>query len=131
MSATTTHITTETPTPSVHLTGQPVERVIPPFKYAGLLDHGPYGDFRDALNEDGFAVVKNVMTEARAVELRAAAFTWLESFGRGFDRDDPKTFGQEFLPQYNRGGMYPAYGGAHEQWASYTSLQKYVFSCGW
>lgn len=56
------------------------------------------------------------MTEARAGEIRDKAFAWLESFGRGFDRHDRSTFGQEFLPQYGRGGMYPAYGVHHEQW---------------
>lgn len=114
--------------PSVHLTGAstpppapaaaPTERLLAPFKYADLLDHGPYGDFRDALNEDGFVVVPRVMTLERAAELRGDALGWLESFGRGFDRNNPKTFAQEFLPQYYRGGMFPAYGGAHEQWVS-------------
>jgi len=111
--------------PSVLLTGDASaipapERVIAPFKYASLLDHGPYGDFRDDLIEHGFAVVKNVLTEARAAGLRSDAFAWLESFGRGFDRDDPATFGQPFLPQYFRGGMFPAYGGAHEQWVRWA-----------
>ncbi len=91
-------------------------RVIPPFKYADLLDHGPYGDFRDALVEDGFVVVKNVMSQERAAEIRSKAFDWLESFGRGFDRTKPETFGQQFLPKYGRGGMYQAYGVHHEQW---------------
>jgi len=85
-------------------------------QYADLLDHGPYGDFRDALVEDGYVVVPNVMTAERAAEIRSKAFGWLESFGRGFDRTKPETFGQAFLPQYGRGGMYPAYGIHHEQW---------------
>lgn len=90
-----------------------------PNRYADLLDHGPYGDFRDELVEHGYVVVKNVMTQERAAEIRSKAFGWLESFGRGFDRNKPETFGQEFLPKYGRGGMYQAYGVHHEQWVSW------------
>ena len=133
MSATQTQlnnvdIAAEPAKPSITVVGdqQQTGRTIPPFKYADLLDHGPYGDFRDALNEDGFVVIPRVMTEQRASEIRSKAFGWLESFGRGFDRNDPKTFGQKFLPQYGRGGMYPAHGIHHEQWVSELGWSEYL-----
>ncbi|BGP45399.1 hypothetical protein JCM10450v2_001217 [Rhodotorula kratochvilovae] len=76
----------------------PAPRVIPPFPYADLLDHGPYHDFRDALECDGYA------------------HGWLESFGRGYDRDDPVTHTPAHLPVSHRGGMYSSYGVHQEQW---------------
>ena len=44
------------------------------------------------------------------------AFDWVSSFGRGFKYGKPETYGQAFMPKYNRGGMMPAYGIHHEQW---------------
>ncbi|GAA6000586.1 hypothetical protein JCM10207_004563 [Rhodosporidiobolus poonsookiae] len=91
-------------------------RVIPPFPYADLLDHGPYGDFRDDLKRDGYAIVKGAIPRERALKYRSDAFSWLESFGRGFSRDDPSTFSQPYLPAFHRGGMYSAFGIHQEQW---------------
>jgi len=104
----------------------PPERVIPPFAYAGLLSHGPYGDFRDSLVKDGFVVIKSALSQERAADIRDRALGWLESFGKGFDRTKPETFGQEFLPQYGRGGMFFSYGIHHEQWVSGAVLIRRV-----
>ncbi|GAA5857420.1 hypothetical protein JCM8547_002273, partial [Rhodosporidiobolus lusitaniae] len=91
-------------------------RVIPPFPYADLLEQGPFNDWRDDLARDGFAVVKGAIPRDKALEYRSRALGWLESFGRGFDRNDPKTYGQEHLPKHDRGGMYSAFGIHQEQW---------------
>jgi len=88
---------------------------IPPFPYADLLSKGPFNDWRDQLRDDGYAVVKGAIPRDRALAYRQKAFDWLESWGRGFDRNDPKTFGDEHLPINKRGGMYFHYGLAQEQ----------------
>ncbi|GAA5870749.1 hypothetical protein JCM16303_001575 [Sporobolomyces ruberrimus] len=88
---------------------------IPPFPYADLLENGPFNDWRDDLHKDGYAVVKGAIPRARALEYRSRAFDWLESWNRGFKRDDPSTFGDECLP-VNRRQMYFHYGLAQEQW---------------
>jgi hypothetical protein len=125
--STNTPPTGSTVAPVLNLTGDdagpgaspvPPASVIPPFEYADILSHGPYGDFRDSLIEDGFAVIPHALTSERAADIRDRALGWLESFGRGFDRTKPETFGQAHLPQYGRGGMYFAYGIHHEQWVS-------------
>ncbi|GAA5973642.1 hypothetical protein JCM11641_005058 [Rhodosporidiobolus odoratus] len=91
-------------------------RVIPPFPYADLLDKGPFNDWRDDLARDGYAVVKGAIPREKALGYRSRAFDWLESFARGFDRNDPKTFSQPYLPAYQRGGMYFSHGIHQEQW---------------
>lgn len=102
----------------------PAPQVIPPFPYADLLSKGPYHDWRDDLARDGYVVVKGAIKRDRALELRAAAFDWLESFGRGFNRDDPATFGQDYLPMHNGRGMYSSYGFQQEQWVSSTFVRR-------
>ncbi|KAK4699705.1 hypothetical protein P7C70_g6552, partial [Phenoliferia sp. Uapishka_3] len=94
----------------------PAPYVIPPFPYADLLEKGPFNDWRDDLARDGYVVVPNVISADKAKEYRTRAFDWVSSFGRGFDHSKPETYGQEFMPKYNRGGMMPAYGIHHEQW---------------
>ncbi|KAL8278655.1 hypothetical protein RQP46_008947 [Phenoliferia psychrophenolica] len=95
----------------------PAPYVIPPFPYADLLTKGaPFGDWRDDLARDGYVVVPQVISPEKATEYRMRAFDWVSSFGRGFEFGKPETYGQAFMPQYNRGGMMPAYGIHHEQW---------------
>ncbi|BGP13350.1 hypothetical protein JCM10213v2_001269 [Rhodosporidiobolus nylandii] len=91
-------------------------RVIPPFPHAGLLQKGPFGDWRDDLARDGYAVIKGAISRDKALDYRSKALGWLESFGRGFDRSDPTTCSQPFLPAYSRGGMYFSHGIHQEQW---------------
>ncbi|ORY60383.1 hypothetical protein BCR35DRAFT_346935 [Leucosporidium creatinivorum] len=104
----------------------PPPQIIPPFPYADLLSKGPYGDWRDDLAQDGYVVVKAAIPRNRALQLRDAAFSWLESFGRGFQRDDPSTYGQEFLPMHNGRGMYSSYGFQQEQWVWDVRLEPGV-----
>ncbi|GAA5884857.1 hypothetical protein JCM6882_007127 [Rhodosporidiobolus microsporus] len=93
----------------------PAPRVIPPFPYADLLQQGPFNDWRDDLARDGYAVVKGAIPRERALKYRQEAFAWLESFGRGFDRNDPSTFSNDKLPANSRGGMYGTHGIHQEQ----------------
>jgi len=90
---------------------------LPPFPYADLLSsETPFNDWRDSLKSDGFAIMKGAIPRARALEYRERAFDWLESWERGFKRDDPSTFVDDHLPINKRGGMYFHYGFAQEQW---------------
>jgi hypothetical protein len=92
-------------------------RVIPPFPFRDLLTrNAPFNDWRDDLARDGYAVVKGAIPREKALEYRSRALGWLESFGRGFDRNKPETFSQEFLPFHQRGGMYTSHGIHQEQW---------------
>jgi hypothetical protein len=98
-------------------------RTIPPFPYRDLLTRSaPFNDWRDDLARDGYAVVKGAIPRDKALEYRSRAFDWLESFGRGFDRNDPDTFSQAHLPQHSRGGMYSAHGVHQEQWVRLPSF---------
>jgi hypothetical protein len=62
-----------------------------------------YGDFRDQLVNDGFAVVPNVIPEGKAAEYVQQCYDWLEIFELGFKRDDPSTFKPENLPVNSKG----------------------------
>ncbi|KAK4048774.1 hypothetical protein OIV83_004540 [Microbotryomycetes sp. JL201] len=92
------------------------ERQLPKFELEDLLDQH-FGDWRDDLRRDGYCVV-NVLSPEKAAQYKDRAFSWLESFGRGFDRNDPKTYGPENLPLHVRGGMYSGngYGFGQTQW---------------
>ncbi|KAK0469644.1 uncharacterized protein EV420DRAFT_1616195 [Desarmillaria tabescens] len=89
--------------------------VFPPFKYANLLDEANFGDWRDELAIHGYVVVKGAVTPEKALEYRDRAFSWLESFGLGFDRNDESTWKNEHLPVHIKGGMFHGYGIEHEQ----------------
>ncbi|GAA6038570.1 hypothetical protein JCM8097_004636 [Rhodosporidiobolus ruineniae] len=93
----------------------PAPRTLPKFPHADLLEKGPFGDWRDDLARDGYAIVKGAIPRERALEYRSKAMDWLESFGRGFDRNDKSTFSQPNLPAYLRGGMYTSHGIHQEQ----------------
>jgi hypothetical protein len=47
-------------------------------KFDGLPKASPYGDFRDDLIRDGFAVVKGAIPRERADTYATKMFTWLE-----------------------------------------------------
>ncbi|KDE08197.1 hypothetical protein MVLG_01676 [Microbotryum lychnidis-dioicae p1A1 Lamole] len=93
-------------------------RRIPPFPYADLLDKQHFGDCRDELRDQGFAVVKEAIPREKALQYRARAFDWLAGHGYGFKKDDPATHTQEYLPMHFKGGMYHggAYSMGQQQW---------------
>ncbi|KAJ7593464.1 hypothetical protein C8J56DRAFT_931149 [Mycena floridula] len=73
-----------------------------------------YGDFRDDLVRDGFAVVPAITAEKAATYVDAA-HSWLESFNLGYKRDDPATWKVENIPSAFKGGLFVGYGVPHEQ----------------
>ncbi|KAJ9093167.1 hypothetical protein QFC21_006483 [Naganishia friedmannii] len=73
-----------------------------------------YGDFRDDLNRDGYAVVKGVLPVQRCNEYIDQIQDWLESFNLGYNRNDPSTVKEECLPIIHQKGLIQAYGAPHE-----------------
>ncbi|KAL4812252.1 hypothetical protein BDW67DRAFT_178878 [Aspergillus spinulosporus] len=84
------------------------------------LDGSPtnYGDFRDALNRDGYAVIKGAIPLGRATKYADEFYSYLEVCisGLGYRRDDPSTVKPSNLPVINEKGMILAYGVTHEKW---------------
>lgn len=59
-----------------------------------------FGDWRDNLVNDGYVVLKGVISEARAQYYLNSLFDWLETFPYGFNKSDRSTWGQENLPAH-------------------------------
>lgn len=59
-----------------------------------------YGDWRDDLFDNGFAVVKGVIGREKAGEYSERMLSWLEKFQSGFDRNDKSTWRKEKLPHH-------------------------------
>ncbi|KAI1343289.1 hypothetical protein F5Y15DRAFT_405803 [Xylariaceae sp. FL0016] len=78
-----------------------------------------YGDFRDDLARDGYAVVKGAIPRDRADAYAEDMYTYLETFkgGLGYRRDDPATVQEKNLPIINEKGMCMGYGVPHESFA--------------
>jgi hypothetical protein len=97
-----------------------------PYKYFnGALPAGPdrvrldgtdrvYGDFRDDLVRDGYAVVKGAIPRARAEKYAEEMYGWLEEFDLGFKRDDFSTVHYNNLPFITEKGMCLHYAVTHE-----------------
>ena len=78
-----------------------------------------YGDFRDDLVKNGYAVIKGAVPRDRALGYANSIYDWLEDFGLGFKRDDPTTIHKDHLPDINEKGMCLGYAVSHESftWA--------------
>lgn len=59
-----------------------------------------FGDWRDQLVQDGYVVVKGVISQDKAKHYLDSMFEWLETFPYGFKKDDPSTWGPENLPAH-------------------------------
>jgi len=81
-------------------------------KIDGTDEH--FGDWRDDLVRDGFAVIKGAIPEDRALGYADKMLALVESFGLGYDRNDPSTVHPDKLPVINEKGMLLNYGAAHE-----------------
>ncbi|CZR69134.1 uncharacterized protein PAC_19034 [Phialocephala subalpina] len=73
-----------------------------------------FGDFRDDLARDGFAVVKGALSREKTAEVVEKFYTYLEDFNLGFNRYDLSTIKRSKLPYINEKGMMIHYGSAHE-----------------
>ncbi|CAK7220273.1 hypothetical protein SCUCBS95973_004103 [Sporothrix curviconia] len=69
-----------------------------------------YGDWRDDLFENGYVVVKQVMSVEKAQYYVDKMLSWLETFPLGFDRKDRSTWTTENLPyHWKEPGVVGAY----------------------
>lgn len=73
-----------------------------------------YGDFRDDLARDGFAIVKGAIAREKAEAYGEKFYSYLENFGLGYKRDDPSTIKRALLPVVSEKGMILNYGVSHE-----------------
>lgn len=85
-----------------------------------------YGDFRDQLFKDGYAVVKDTIPEDRCKNYIESMTQWLEKFPFGFNRNDPNTWVPENLPAHMKGGMYHGYAVGHEKFVWDARLEPGV-----
>ncbi|KAH8881275.1 hypothetical protein GQ53DRAFT_668193 [Thozetella sp. PMI_491] len=106
---------TETVTTTPSLTLQPEQRRL---VVDGKSDF-VYGDWRDDLIRDGYAVIKGAIPKERATIYSQKMYTLAESFGLGYRRDQPATVHPDLLPVINEKGMLLNYGAPHEDfvWA--------------
>ncbi|KII95905.1 hypothetical protein PLICRDRAFT_96719 [Plicaturopsis crispa FD-325 SS-3] len=65
-----------------------------------------FGDWRDDLAVNGFAVIKSVVTPEKAQTYCDRAYQWIENWGLGFKRDDPSTWTADKIPVVRKGGMF-------------------------
>lgn len=71
-------------------------------------------DWRDDLIQNGYAVVKGAIPRDRALNYADQMYSLIESFGLGYDRNDPATVHPDLLPVINEKGMLLPYGACHE-----------------
>lgn len=76
---------------------------------------GPYGDFRDELQSQGFAVIKNAIDPEKARYYQQKALDWLKSFDTPLDFDDPSTWKAENLPVQSKINSFNGYSVVHER----------------
>ncbi|KAL0254488.1 hypothetical protein SLS55_009964 [Diplodia seriata] len=74
-----------------------------------------YGDFRDDLSRDGYAIIKGAIPRERADQYADDMYTWLEGFNLGFNRHDPTTIHHRHLPHITEKGMILHYAATHER----------------
>ncbi|KAK4897982.1 hypothetical protein LTR27_004366 [Elasticomyces elasticus] len=76
-----------------------------------------YGDWRDELLANGYAVIKGAIPRDNADKYAAQMYDWLEGFNLGFDRHDMSTVHKDKLPTINEKGMCLHYAVTHEDFA--------------
>lgn len=99
---------------TIHATPPNVVRETPDLDCLDFSGETVYGDFRDDLVRDGYAVVKGVLPRERAEHYVGEFHQWLEDFGLGYKRSDPSTIREECLPIIHQKGLIQAYGAPHE-----------------
>ncbi|KAI7720168.1 hypothetical protein KC322_g1852, partial [Hortaea werneckii] len=76
-----------------------------------------YGDWRDEFHKKGCVLIKGLLSKEKAEYYRQKQLQWLKNFELGFDENDRSTWNGDHLPVSFKGGMYFAYGSAHEKFA--------------
>src|SRR5882757_8056162 len=76
---------------------------------------GSYGDWRDDLQSQGYAVLKGVIEPQKARYYQEKALEWLKSFDSTLDLDQPSTWKTADLPVQTILNTYENYGVVHER----------------
>ncbi|KAJ5098654.1 hypothetical protein N7532_005655 [Penicillium argentinense] len=76
---------------------------------------GPYGDWRDDLQSQGYAVVKNAIDTEKARYYQQKALDWLQSFDTPLDLQDRSTWTSENLPIQSNVNTFKHYSVVHEK----------------
>jgi hypothetical protein len=71
-------------------------------------------DWKQKLRDDGYVVIPGVITKEKAASYASDFWQWLESFGTGIDRQDPKTWTSKNWPT-NYHGIFHHFNIGHEQ----------------
>ncbi|KAJ5356552.1 Phytanoyl-CoA dioxygenase [Penicillium concentricum] len=87
----------------------------PPLNHATFKLSGPYGDWRDDLENQGYAIIKNAIDPERALEYQRKALDWLKSFNPALDLDDPSTWTTENMPVHSKINTFNGYCVTHEK----------------
>ncbi|EGV63738.1 hypothetical protein PSN45_004196 [Yamadazyma tenuis] len=74
-----------------------------------------YGDWRDDLINDGFAVVKGALTKEKAKVYQNEAFDWITSFGTELDIKNPETWINKNIPVQSKINTFTGYRVPHEK----------------
>ncbi|KAK7560345.1 hypothetical protein IWX92DRAFT_318975 [Phyllosticta citricarpa] len=74
-----------------------------------------FGDWRDDLDRNGYAIIKGAVPQERAVKYQKKAFEWLSSFGTDFNINDPSTWTTANLPVQSKINIFTAYCVSHEK----------------
>ncbi|OQE07300.1 hypothetical protein PENVUL_c014G01196 [Penicillium vulpinum] len=88
---------------------------VPPINQASFRLSGPYGDWRDDLHDQGYAIIKNAIDPERAQGYQRKALDWLASFNTAFDLDDPSTWTIDNLPVQSKVNTFNGYSVTHEK----------------
>ncbi|KAJ5653902.1 hypothetical protein N7490_000905 [Penicillium lividum] len=76
---------------------------------------GPYGDWRDELQSQGFVVIKNAIALDKAQYYQQKALDWLQSFNLGLNYNDPSTWVDKHLPAQGKVNNFSGYSVVHEK----------------
>lgn len=82
-------------------------------EYARL--DGPFGDWRDDLQNQGYAIIKNAIDPDKAKHYQRRALDWLTSFNTPLDLDDPSTWTRDNLPDHSEINTFNGYSVTHEK----------------
>ncbi|WVN90799.1 uncharacterized protein L203_106042 [Cryptococcus depauperatus CBS 7841] len=80
-------------------------------------NHGPEWDSKmlQELETKGYTVVKGAIPPQRAKDYEDRVYKWLESFNKGFSKNDKDTWRVANLPAFDRCGVFNRHGVHHEQ----------------
>ncbi|KAK5633674.1 hypothetical protein RRF57_009388 [Xylaria bambusicola] len=74
-----------------------------------------YGDWRDDLEAQGYAVVKGAISPEKAQHYQQKAFEWLNTFDPDLDPNNPSTYNADKLPIQTNRNTYEHYAVVHER----------------